>query len=72
MGLYYFVQQLVFGVRVSGWPTLIVTVSLLGGMTLLVLGILGEYVGKINIELQQRHLYVIDRIMNLDDDRPSR
>jgi dolichol-phosphate mannosyltransferase len=67
MGLYYLVRQLIFGVSVSGWPTLIVTLSLLGGMILLVLGIIGEYLGKIYIELQQRHLYVVDRVMNLED-----
>ncbi len=66
MGLYYLVQQLLFGVRVSGWPTLIVTISLLGGMILFVLGIIGEYLGKIYIELQHRQLYVVRDAMNLD------
>jgi glycosyltransferase involved in cell wall biosynthesis len=70
MGLYYLVVQLVFGVKVSGWPTLIVTLSLLGGMILLVLGIIGEYLGRIYIELQDRHLYVIGSVMNLDDGPP--
>jgi len=66
MGFYYIAERLFFGGNVAGWPTLIVTLSMLGGMILLVLGIVGEYVGKMYIELQQRHLYVVDRVMNLD------
>jgi len=68
MGMYYLVQQMIFGVHVSGWPTLIVTISLLGGMILFVLGIIGEYLGKIYIELQHRHLYVVRDRINLSDD----
>jgi glycosyltransferase involved in cell wall biosynthesis len=66
MGFYYLVRPLIFGVNVSGWPTIIVTLSMLGGMILLVLGIIGEYVGRMYIELQGRHLYVIDSTMNLN------
>lgn len=65
MGLYYVFRQLFVGGNLAGWPTLIVTVSMLGGMILFVLGIVGEYVGKMYIELQGRHLYVVDRVMNV-------
>ena len=69
MGLYYLARNLIFGGTVSGWPTLIVTLSMLGGMILLVLGIIGEYVGRMYVELQYRQLYVVDSVMNLDDAR---
>jgi dolichol-phosphate mannosyltransferase len=66
MGLYYLVRVFVFDAGVSGWPTLIITLTLLGGVILLVLGIIGEYIGRIHIELQQRHLYVVASVMNVE------
>lgn len=66
MGLYYLIRVLFFGASVSGWPTLIVTLTMLGGVILLVLGIMGEYVGRIHVELQNRHLYVVAGVMNLE------
>jgi dolichol-phosphate mannosyltransferase len=67
MGVYYVFKQLIFGIAVSGWPTLIVTLSLLGGMILFVLGIIGEYLGKMYIELQRRQLYISQSTMNMED-----
>jgi len=69
MGLYYLIRQIAFGVPISGWPTLIITLSLLGGIILLVLGIIGEYVGRIYVEMQERHLYVVAGVVNLEDGR---
>lgn len=66
MGVYYLLRQLIFGIPQTGWATLVITLSLLGGMILLVLGIIGEYVGKIHVELQQRPLYVVRDSVNLD------
>lgn len=62
----YLVKALFFGAIVVGFPTLIITLSLLGGMQLFVLGIIGEYIGKMFIEVQARQLYVVEATMNLD------
>ena len=65
-GAAYFLAQVVFrGVTVSGFPTIIVALTTLGGAILFVLGIVGEYVGKIFIELQNRPLYVVSSTVNL-------
>jgi len=57
------VRTLVFGIDVPGYASLMVSVLFLGGLQLLSLGILGEYVGRILIETKARPLYVIrDRI----------
>lgn len=53
------VRTLVFGIDVPGYASLIVSVLFLGGLQLLSLGILGEYVGRILIETKARPLYVI-------------
>ena len=68
MGILYLIQQLIFGVHVAGWPTLIVTLSMLGGMILFVLGIIGEYLGKMYTELQRRQLYVVNSTMNTENE----
>lgn len=60
---YYLARTLVLGVTVSGFPTLIITLSMLGGIQLFVLGIIGEYLGKLFVETQGRPLYVVDEIV---------
>lgn len=52
-------KTLVYGDPVAGYPTIMVVMLLLGGLQLLSLGILGEYIGKIFIESKKRPIYVI-------------
>lgn len=59
-GLYFVVKTLAAGEPVPGFPTLIVTVLFLGGLQLMALGILGEYVGRLFTESKRRPLYLID------------
>ena len=53
------VRTLAFGVDVPGYASMIVAVLFLGGLQLLSLGVLGEYVGRILIETKRRPLYVV-------------
>jgi polyisoprenyl-phosphate glycosyltransferase len=50
-----------------GWTSLIVAVSFIGGLQLMVLGILGEYLGAVFDEVKRRPLYVIDELLGHDD-----
>jgi len=56
----FVVKTLVFGEPVAGFPTLIVTILLLGGLQLMSIGILGEYLGRLFVETKQRPLYLLD------------
>lgn len=60
--LYLIVRRLFFGVLLAGWPSLIVSVWLLGGLTIFCLGVIGIYVSKIFMETKQRPYTVIRQI----------
>ncbi len=57
--LFVIVRTLISGVQVPGYASLMAAVLFLGGLQLLSLGILGEYVGRIMIETKNRPLYVV-------------
>ena len=57
--VFVIVRTLISGVQVPGYASLMVAVLFLGGLQLLSLGILGEYVGRIMIETKNRPLYVV-------------
>ncbi len=54
------------GIAVSGWISLIVTVAFFGGLQLMILGIIGLYLGKLFMQSKGRPLYIIDKT-NLND-----
>ena len=49
-----------FGTVVPGWSSILLSVCLLGGIQLIAIGVLGEYVGKIYLECKQRPRYIIE------------
>ena len=59
MGLYLVYRKLVYGFPVYGWASIIATILLMGGLQLLVLGVFGEYLGKIFQQSQRRPLYIV-------------
>lgn len=60
MTLFYVLKTFVIGETVQGFPTLIVAVLLMGGLQLLGIGILGEYLGRMFMETKRRPLYLIE------------
>ena len=57
--LYIMIRTLICGVDVAGWATLVVAITFLGGIQLLSIGILGEYVARIFTEVKRRPGYVV-------------
>lgn len=57
--LYYLFKTLVYGDPIQGFPTLITIILFLGGIQLISIGILGEYIGKIFNETKKRPVYII-------------
>jgi len=63
MAAYSLVVKL-FGYTVAGWSTLMGSIWLLGGLQLLALGIIGEYIGKIYNETKARPKYLIEELLD--------
>ena len=58
--LVFLAKTLMVGDTVRGFPTLIVTILLLGGLQLMAMGIIGEYLGRLFMESKRRPLYLLD------------
>ena len=50
------------GHTVSGWSTIVISIWLLGGLQLIAIGVIGEYIGKNYIESKRRPRYIIDTV----------
>ena len=57
--LFILVRTLIYGDAVQGFPTLIIIILFLGGIQLLSIGIIGEYVGRIFNETKNRPVYIV-------------
>ncbi len=62
MLIYSFIVWLC-GKTVAGWTTLVISIWALGGIQLLSLGMIGEYIGKIYKEVKARPLYIIEEVI---------
>ncbi len=56
----------IFGLTVPGWTSTVVPLYFLGGVQLLFLGVVGEYIGKIYTEVKKRPRYIIQETKNID------
>jgi putative glycosyltransferase len=70
--LYLVIRRVFFGVLLPGWPSLIVSVWLLGGMILACLGIIGIYLSKIFIETKQRPYTIVRSVHERTADTAER
>lgn len=59
VGIVWAIVSSVTGNTVAGWSSLVCTICLLGGLQLLALGVIGEYVGKLYLESKHRPRYII-------------
>ncbi len=61
--LIYFLIRHFMGATVAGWTSTIVSIWAIGGLQLLAIGVIGEYIGKIYLETKQRPKYIIEEYL---------
>lgn len=61
------IQKLAFGINVPGYATIVVLVLLLGGLQLFCLGLLGEYLSKIYVQVKNRPIYILKEHLDNKD-----
>ncbi|MCK6256176.1 glycosyltransferase family 2 protein [Fictibacillus sp. KIGAM418] len=66
LGGYAIVQE-ILGHTESGWSSLMISIWFIGGLQLLGIGVIGEYIGKIFKEVKRRPKYSIEANLNLED-----
>ena len=68
--LLYTLISWIAGNTVTGWTSTLASIWLIGGIQLLSLGVIGEYIGKVYNETKQRPRFIIDRYLNDRGDDP--
>lgn len=68
--IFIVIRALIFGDPTSGWPSLVCIILALGGLQLLCLGVVGQYLGKTFLETKRRPIYIIkdQKISPLEED----
>lgn len=52
------------GATVQGWSSILISVWLIGGIQMIALGVIGEYIGKIYMETKERPRYIVESFLN--------
>ncbi len=66
--IYALVVKLLGRAALPGWASLVIVVLILGGVQLITLGVIGEYIAKIYLEAKARPLYIVDETAGLDEE----
>ena len=64
--IFIIIRTLIFGDPVSGWPSLVCIITLIGGIQIFCVGILGEYLSKVYLETKGRPIYIV-KDTNIDN-----
>ncbi len=62
------IQKLAFGIDVPGYATIVVLLLLIGGLLLFCLGIIGEYLSKMYVQVKNRPVYILKEHLRQDKD----
>ena len=62
--IWIFYRKIVWGFSVVGWTSIVVLISFFSGIIMIILGIIGIYIGRIFSESKRRPLYIIDKLID--------
>ena len=66
-GVYLIIKTLIFGIDVPGYASMMVVMLIMSGLILLSLGVIGEYISRIFIEVKHRPIYIIMEKIGFED-----
>ena len=69
--LYALYSWLFVGTTPQGWASLLITVVLMGGLQLMVLGVMGEYLGRIHEQTRGRPMFIVEAVVRKSETVPS-
>lgn len=61
--IYIFIETMINGSTTAGWPSLVCIILFLGGIQLIFLGVIGEYIGRIYNEVKERPIYIVKEVV---------
>ncbi|MFH1612337.1 MAG: glycosyltransferase family 2 protein [bacterium] len=62
MGIIFFLKKIIFDIPITGYTSLIISITLFSGIQLITLGFIGEYIGRIHLNINQKPQYNIRQI----------
>ncbi len=62
-------QKLISGINVPGYATIVVLLLFIGGLQLFCLGLLGEYISKMYVQVKDRPIYILKEYLNDENDK---
>jgi hypothetical protein len=69
LGVFYLIDYFYRGNYVEGWITMVLLWIFFGGLTLMSIGIIGEYVGRIYLSINNKPQYTIDKIVGRNNSK---
>ena len=70
-GLYAIFLKLFTNETIEGWTSLVLAVLFIGGVQLLCIGVLGEYIGRIYSHAKGRPMYIVDEYLGYENTSPK-
>ncbi|MDO5615676.1 MAG: glycosyltransferase family 2 protein [Cruoricaptor ignavus] len=67
LGIKVLIEKFFFGIEENGYASLIVSVFFIGGVQLIGIGILGEYIGRIYMEVKRRPKYIVENLLKNEE-----
>lgn len=65
MGMCMLIKKIFFGIPILGYASIIISVLFIGGVQLLIIGVIGEYIGRIYTEVQNRPAYIVEEKLGI-------
>jgi glycosyltransferase involved in cell wall biosynthesis len=65
--IFYLVKTIFYGASMPGYASMMITILFIGGIQLLSIGIIGQYIGRIYKETQKRPLYLVGSLIGLEE-----